>query len=62
MPCQSVLTGMDRLQGRLPRGRPQERMRDNVDDQQNEGQTITAGKVIPVYVEEEMQKSYIDYA
>ena len=37
-------------------------MRDNVDDQQNEGQTITAGKVIPVYVEEEMQKSYIDYA
>ena len=33
-----------------------------MDDQQNDKQTITAGKVIPVYVEEEMQKSYIDYA
>ena len=33
-----------------------------MDDQQNDKQTITAGKVIPVYVEDEMQKSYIDYA
>jgi len=33
-----------------------------VDDQQNDKQTITAGKVIPVYVEDEMQKCYIDYA
>ncbi len=33
-----------------------------MDDQQNDKQTITAGKIIPVYVEEEMQKSYIDYA
>ncbi|WP_370822626.1 DNA gyrase subunit A [Acidaminococcus massiliensis] len=33
-----------------------------MDDQQNDKQTITAGKVIPVYVEDEMQKCYIDYA
>jgi len=33
-----------------------------VDDQQNDKQTISAGKVIPVYVEDEMQKCYIDYA
>ena len=38
------------------------RKRENVDDQQNDKQTITAGKVIPVYVEDEMQKCYIDYA
>ena len=37
------------------------RKRENV-DQQNDKQTITAGKVIPVYVEDEMQKCYIDYA
>ena len=28
----------------------------------NDKQTISAGKVIPVYVEDEMQKCYIDYA
>ena len=33
-----------------------------MDDQQNDKQTISAGKVIPVYVEDEMQKCYIDYA
>lgn len=38
------------------------RKRENVDDQQNDKQTITAGKVIPVYVEDEIQKCYIDYA
>ena len=38
------------------------RKRENVDDQQNDKQTISAGKVIPVYVEDEMQKCYIDYA
>ena len=38
------------------------RKRENVDDQQNDKQTITAGKVIPVYVEDEMQKCYIDCA
>lgn len=38
------------------------RKRENVDDQQNDKQIITAGKVIPVYVEDEMQKCYIDYA
>ena len=36
--------------------------RENVDDQQHDAKTINAGKVIPVYVENEMQKSYIDYA
>ena len=33
-----------------------------MDDQQNDKQTISACKVIPVYVEDEMQKCYIDYA
>lgn len=33
-----------------------------MDDQQNDKQTISVGKVIPVYVEDEMQKCYIDYA
>ena len=33
-----------------------------MDDQQNDKQTISAGKVIPVYVEDEMQKCYIDYS
>ena len=36
--------------------------RENVDGQQHDAKTINAGKVIPVYVENEMQKSYIDYA